>query len=585
MPQKEWNWLPTLQLFLLMAQVGILLRDVITRPKDYLRTELRSDLLAGLTVAIMLIPQGMAYAMLAGLPPIYGLYAALVPMIVYPFFGSSRFLSVGPVALVSIIILTGLSKIAEPMSPEFIQMALLTSLIAGIIQVLLSVFRMGFLVNFLSQPVISGFTSAAALIIAVSQLKYILGIEVTGVVGFKGTVLQLMEGLADTNIQSASLGIAGLALILLLKRWKPAFPSALLIVVIGAILVQFIGFGGGSVDTVGEVPLGLPHFENPIDTWSAIRTVFPLALVICLISFIESLAIAKTLAAKHEEHIIDANRELLGLGLAKIIGAFFQAFPNTGSFTRSAINEQSGAKTGLSSWIAALIIGLVLLFFTGAFYHLPKAVLAAIVISAVFGLIDVKGAKQLYQMHKRDFIVMLITFVLTLFLGIQKGVLVGVILSILFILQKVSRPHFAVLGKLEEHDVYRNIQNFKEAKEDKELLIFRYDADIFFANAEHFYDTIMAEVESKPDIKDFILDMNAVSQIDTTAIQRFQLMVKTIESMGIRVHLCSVKGPVRKEFRNYCVDEFLKMERIHWDIDNAIEVIETAKQTTTREAS
>ncbi|NNC82356.1 MAG: sulfate permease [Flavobacteriales bacterium] len=555
-----------------------MLTSILKDPKVYVRQDLLSDLMAGLTVAIMLIPQGMAYALLAGLPPIYGLYAGLVPMIIYPLFGTSRFLSVGPVALVSIIVLTGLSQMAEPMTPEFIRLAILLSLISGVIQVLLSVFKMGFLVNFLSQPVISGFTSAAALIIAVSQLKYLLGIPLRGTVGFQDTLLGLISNVDSIQVASTFIGLSGLILILVLKKIHRSIPGALIAVVLGIVLVGYMGIGGGSVDTVGEVPAGLPRLMNPITDLHTIWQLIPLALVICLISFIESLAISKTLAAKHEEYSIDANKELLGLGMAKVLGAFFQAFPNTGSFTRSAINEQSGARTGLASWIAVIIIGLVLLFFTGTLSYLPNTILAAIVISAVFGLIDIKGALHLYRTHKGDFIVLLITFVLTLFLGIQKGVLVGVILSLLFILHKVSRPHYAVLGKLEEHDVYRNIQRFDQAQEDRELLIMRYDADIFFGNAEHFYETIIQEVEAKKGIKDLLIDMNAVGHIDSTGIVQFELLVKSLETMGVRLHLCSVKGPVRDEFRNYKLGAFLHGNQIHWDIDNAIARIKKSKQ-------
>ncbi len=555
-----------------------MLSTVFSEPQKYLRESLSKDLLAGLTVAIMLIPQGMAYALLAGLPPIYGLYAAIVPLIIYPFFGSSNFLSVGPVALVSIIVLTGLSTIAEPMSAEFIQLAILTSMVAGMIQVLLSVLRMGFLVNFLSYPVISGFTSAAAFIIAISQLKHLLGLNMISASGFVDTLSAIMNNIGSTDMRALAIGAGGLFLILFLKKVKRSLPGALIAVIISILIVKFADFGEGTLSTVGEIPAGLPTLSLPMFSVSAVMQVLPLALVICLISFIESLAIAKTLAAKHEQFGIDANKELLGLGLAKVVGSFFQGFPNTGSFTRSAVNEQSGAKTGVSSIIAALVIGLTLMFFTGAFYHLPKSILAAIVISAVFGLIDYKEAVHLFKTHKKDFIVLILTFVLTLFLGIQKGVMVGVIISLLFILHKVSRPHHAVLGKLKEYDVYRNIERFDEAVEDKELLIMRYDDDIFFGNAEHFFTTLIEEVKAKPSIKNLLLDFNAVGQIDSTGIHQFKLLINTVEGMDIKVHLCSVKGPVRDQFKNYQIQNLIPRPQMHWDINNAIKEIEEAKK-------
>ncbi|MDA0714494.1 MAG: solute carrier family 26 protein [Bacteroidetes bacterium] len=558
----------------------MMLRAVFSNPSEYVRTQFSSDLFAGLTVAIMLIPQGMAYALLAGLPPIYGLYAALVPLFIYPFIGSSPFLSVGPVALVSIIVLTGLSKMAEPMSVEFIHLAILTSMVAGIIQVLLSVFRMGFLVNFLSQPVISGFTSAAALIIGVSQLKYLFGLTIPTTTRFLDTLRHLANNISDLSWIELAIGLVGLVVILVLKKVNRSLPGALIAVVLGILVVKFAHLDEVGVDTVGFIPSGLPDFQMEFFSFAAVKQVLPLALVICLISFIESLAIAKTLAAKHEHYGIDANKELLGLGLAKLVGSFFQGFPNTGSFTRSAINEQAGAKTGISSLIAGLIIALTLLFFTSTFYHLPKAVLAAVVISAVFGLIDWKEAKFLFKADKRDFIVLVLTFSLTLLLGIQKGVLVGVILSLLFILHKVSRPHHAVLGRIHEHDVYRNVERFKEAKEKDDLLILRYDDDIFFGNAEHFFNTVMTELKAKKGVKYLLLDFTAVGHIDSTGIRQFELMVKSVESKGVEVHLCSVKGPLRDEFSTYQTKNIIPESRIHWDIDNAIKDMDTLKNQT-----
>ncbi|MBT8189871.1 MAG: sodium-independent anion transporter, partial [Bacteroidia bacterium] len=356
----------------------------ISLSENYRSKYLKYDLIAGLTVAVMLVPQGMAYAVLAGLPPIYGLYAALVPLLIYPFFGSSNFLSVGPVALVSILVLSGLSFFAEPMSVEFIQLAILTSLIAGILQVLMSLLRLGFLVNFLSHPVISGFTSAAAFIIAFSQLNHIFGVEIPRATNFIVTIVNLIKEIPNFSLTPALIGLGGLAIIMVLKKLKRSFPSALLVVVLSIIIVRIFQLDTHGLSIVGNVPSGFPSFEMPEITLQTLLKVTPVALIICLISFIESLAIAKTLAARHGKFDIDSNKELMGLGLAKIIGSFFQAFPNTGSFTRSAINEQSGARTGLASIFASMFIGLTLLLFTDFFYYLPNAILAAIVISAVF---------------------------------------------------------------------------------------------------------------------------------------------------------------------------------------------------------
>jgi SulP family sulfate permease len=550
-----------------------MIRAVFADPGQYVKDVLSYDLMAGVTVAVMLIPQGMAYALLAGLPPIYGLYAALVPMVIYPFFGSSNYLSVGPVALVSIIVLTGLSEMAEPMSPEFIQLALLTSLLAGGIQVMLSVLRMGFLVNFLSHPVISGFTSAAAFIIGFSQLKHLFGINVQAGNGFLETSTGIISNLDQSNPTTVLLGVGALAVIVILKRVRKSIPGALIALVMSIIVVKFGSLDESGVQIVREVPSGLPSFVLPEISLGVLVDLLPLALVICLISFIESLAIAKTLGAKNGQFNIDANRELLGLGLAKIVGSFFQAFPNTGSFTRSAINEQAGARTGMASIFAAVIVVLTLMFFTGLFYYLPKAILASIVIAAVFGLIDVKEAIHLFKKDKRDFIVLLLTFVLTLALGIQNGVFVGVLLSLLFILQKASRPHYAVLGRLPESGKYRNIDRFDEAEVQNRQLIFRYDDDVFFGNAEHFFAAVVSELKARPTVKQLVLDLSAVASMDSTGIQQFRLLLNTVRGMGVEVHLCSVKGPLRDIFRKFGIDRTIDSDHIHWDVHDAMDSI------------
>lgn len=546
----------------------------VSQLRDYRKVWFGGDLMAGITVAVMLIPQGMAYSMLAGLPPVYGLYAALVPLLVYPFFGSSTYLSVGPVALVSIIVLTGLSELAEPFSEEFIQLAILTSLIAGLIQVLLSLFRMGFLVNFLSHPVISGFTSAAAFIIAVSQVKHLLGVPVPSGSTFIETISTIVQAIPNMNNVAFVIGVSGILLIVALKRVNRSIPGALVAIVLAIMAVTFLDLESREVAIVGEVPSGLPAFGIPEITMERISQVLPLSLVICLISFIESLAIAKALASKNAEFGLDANKELMGLGLAKVVGSFFLAFPNTGSFSRSAINEQAGARTGLSSIIAALVVGLTLLFFTGMFYYLPNAVLASIVISAVIGLVDVKEAVLLFKTHKRDFVVLLLTFVLTLLLGIQKGVFVGVVISLLFILRKVSKPHYAVLGKLKDSGRYRNVERFKEAVVHDDQLIFRYDDDIFFGNAEHFYNTVLEHVSGKPGISDLVLDLSSVSSMDSTGLHQFTSLVQRLETKGIIVHICGLKGPLRDFFNGLDIDDVIGAEQVHWDINDAMDNID-----------
>lgn len=551
--------------------MGSLIKDL----KTYNGKSFISDLVAGLTVAIIMVPQGMAYALMAGFPPIYGLYAGLIPLLIYPLFGTSRYLSVGPVALVSIIVLSGLSHIAEPFSPEFIKLAILTSLLAGIFQIALSIFRLGFLVNFLSHPVISGFTTAAAFIIMFSQLKYILGIQLDSSNNIVETVIGLISNISETNITALAIGLTSLTIILILKKISRSIPGPLLIVAAGIALIYFTRIDRDGIDILGSIPSGLPSFQFFNYDYNDIVTVLPLAIVICLISFIESLAIAKTLSAKHKRYDIDANKELLALGLAKVGGAFFQAFPNTGSFSRSAVNEEAGAKTGLASIIAFIFVGLTLLFLTPIFFYLPKAVLGAIVISSVFGLIDFKEISHLYHTHRGDFFVLIATLLLTLFIGVQNGVFAGIILSLLILIAKVSTPHYAVLGKLSDGEIYKNVDRFPDAETYDRRLIFRYDDDIYFGNAQHFFDTVLKELNKQPTTKELLLDFSSVSNIDSTGLHQLKLLINILNGKQIELHLCGIKGPVRDYFKTCGVNDLIEEDHKHWDVKTAVNKLDS----------
>jgi len=541
--------------------------------KDYNSNSLRCDFIAALTVAVLIIPQGMAYSVLAGLPPIYGLYACLVPLLIYPFFGSSPFLSVGPVALVSVLLLGSLCLFAEPMSPEYIQLAIIVSLMAGIMQILLSVFKMGFLVNFLSHPVISGFTSAAAFIIIISQLKHFFGVELERSTGVMNNVTGLFQNIAKCDFSALSLSAGSLIGIIVLKKiWKP-FPSALFFIILGSCAVYFLKLD--TVNIIGEVPSGLPSFNIPMPTdFSIIPKLIPLSIVICLISFIESLAISKSLSAKHDGYPIDPDQELLALGLAKVGGAFFQAFPNTGSFSRSAINESSGAKSGWSSIIAALLIALSVLFLTKLFYYIPYPVLAGIIIAAVMHLIDIKTAKHLYHSDRNDFYVLASTFFFTLGLGVQLGIIIGIILSMLIIIKRTARPHTAVLGKIDDDGNYRNIERFNKAETDEDILILRYDDEIFFGNAEHFFNTVLAEFRSRPEVETIVLDLSSVSNIDSTGIIQFKILVELLHKNHIDLHLSGLKGPVRDRLQLEGIYEMVGLDNIHLSIEHTMEKVD-----------
>lgn len=516
----------------------------------------------------------MAYAVLTGVPPIYGLYASLIPLLVYPLFGSSPFLSVGPVAIVSILMATGLSQFAEPMSAEFIQLAIFVSLGAGVIQFLLAKINAGFLINFLSHPVLAGFTSAAAVIIIISQLTHVLGISIGRFSNIFLTFKEIGQHISEASILSILLFAMTLFGILFLKQVRKSFPGAILFILISSLLIFFAGLES-EIKIIGEVPSGLPHFTSPFITdLDMIISLLPLCLVVSFISFVESLAIAKSLSSKQKNKTIDPNRELLGLGLAKIFGSFFLAFPNTGSFSRSAINESAGAKTGFSSIITACLIALSLLFLTSLFYYIAYPVLAAIIVSAVLKLIDYREAKHLFQNDRGDFWVMMSTFITTLLFGVQFGIFAGIGLSLFLILKNVSRPHVAVLGKVDHSGIYRNIERFDQAITDEEILIIRYDDDIFFGNADHFYNTIMNKISQHSKTKHLILDMSSISNIDSSGINQFKILIKNIQAANLLIHLTGPKGPLRDRLSQEGIIELLGRENFHMTIEKSIQSID-----------
>jgi SulP family sulfate permease len=514
---------------------------------EYDRAYFKGDLVAGLTVGVMLIPQGMAYAMLAGLPPIYGLYASTLPLILYAIFGTSRQLAVGPVAMVALLIATGVSNMAEPGSDHFIQLAILLALMVGAIQLLLGLFRLGFMVNFLSHPVISGFTSAAALIIGFSQLKHLLGIEIQRSSHVHQILIDAFNNIDQLNLPTLLIGLAGILIILFSKRKK--LPGPLLAVILGILAVYGFQLQEIGVKIVQEVPKGLPSFEVPIVDELAIPLLLPAALTIALVGFMESIAVAKAIQAKHKDYQIDANQELIGLGVANIVGSLFKAFPTVGGFSRTAVNDQAGANTGLASIISAVLIILTLLFLTPLFYYLPQAILASVIMVAVFGLIDYKEALHLWHTDRTDFLMLTVTFVSTLILGIEIGIAIGVILSLAMVLYRSAYPHIASLGRVPDTQYYRNVERFDEVIQRDDVLIMRFDAPLFFANSSYFQDHLNKLVQEKgKNLKLIVLNAEAISRIDSSAIHMLSDVIKYYREQGITIYFAAVIGPVRDIF-------------------------------------
>lgn len=514
------------------------------RPADYDGSDLRSDLMAGLTVGVMLIPQGMAYALIAGVPPVYGLYAALVPLLVYGLAGSSRQLAVGPVAIISLLVAAGVGPLADGDPARYVELTFLLALMVGVVQVTLGLLRFGFLTNFLAHPVLAGFTSAAALVIGTTQLRHLLGVDVPGSAPLADTLGALAGQVG--NIHGPTLVVGGGAILLLvgLRRWKRAFPGALVVVALAVGMAVVLGLEDRGVQVVGEVPGGLPAPGLPPWDPAAALALVPVALTIALVGFMESIAVAKVYAMRHR-YEVRPDRELVALGLANTVGSFVQAFPTTGGFSRTAVNDQAGSRSTFSSLVAAGVVAATLLLFTGLFRPLPNAVLAAIVLVAVASLVDVRGARHLWTTDRRDFSLMAITFVATLGLGIEEGIVVGVLASLAALVYHTSRPHMAVCGRVPGTDTFRDVERYPAALCHPEVVVLRPDTSLAFSNAEAVRSRIQETVDGgDPRPRVLILDFSAVNGTDSTALHMLDDVARDLKDRGVQLRLAAVKGPV-----------------------------------------
>ena len=541
---------------------------------NYNKEWLKGDISAGLTVGVMLIPQGMAYAYIAGLPAVYGLYAAIVPLIVYAIFGTSRQLAVGPVAMVSLLTATAIGSF-EGLSPsDYISYAILLAFLVGIIQFLIGIFRLGFIVNFLSHPVISGFTSAVALIIGIGQLKNLLGIDIERTHYVHEIILSVFENFNEINWVSFLIGILGVFIIIGAKKINKSLPGQIIAVVFGILIVSMFGLGTGdyAVNIIKDIPSSLPKFEVPAFSYNTIEILFPLALTISLLSFMESIAVAKAIQRKHRDYKIIPNQELIALGLANIFGSFFQSYPSAGGFGRTAVNDQAGAKSGLAALISVTLVIITLLFLTPLFYNLPNAILASVIMVAVFGLIDYKEVIHLFKSNKRDFSTLITTFLATLMLGVEMGIGVGVVLSLAMVLFKTTAPHTAELAKVPNSHFYRNVKRFDNLDVKTDVLIYRFDAQLFFANINYFKDKLYDYERSKGDnLKLLIIDGESINNIDSTSIHALEEIVLDFNSRGIDVYFAGIKGPVRDKMLNSGFIKKAKQENFFMSIQEAID--------------
>jgi len=517
---------------------------------SYNKDWLKGDLNAGLTVGIMLIPQGIAYAMIANLPPIYGLYTAMIPQIVYAIFGTSRQLAVGPVAMDSLIVAAGVGALAEVGTDHFIEFAVMLAFMMGALQIIFGLFRLGFLVNFLSKPVISGFTSAASLIIGLNQLKNLLGVDMSRNNRIQNLVSDAYLHINETHIITFTIGISAILIIVLFKKYLKKVPAALVVVVLSILIVKFLKLDQHGVAIVGEIPEGLPHFKMPHFDKEIMMKLLPISFTLSFIAFLESISVAKAVEIKHSNYKVLPNKELIALGMGNLIGSFFQTYPAAGGFSRTAVNDQDGANTPLAAIISAVVVGLTLLFLTPLFYFLPKAVLAAIIMVAVFGLLDFKIPKQLIKYSKRDLLILNATLIVTATIGIKEGIATGVLLSLGMLIYKIVKPHIAILGRVPETHFYRNRKRFDNVIIDEKVLIVRFDAQLHFANTTYFKDKLQEFAKFKgAQLELLIIDGESIDSLDSSAVFALNEIIDYFKLKNIEIAFTGLKGPVRDIFK------------------------------------
>lgn len=517
---------------------------IFTWLPGYRKTDLAGDLKSGLTVGVIEIPQVMAYAVIAGLSPIYGLYGSLIPLFIYPLFGTSRHLALGIVATDMIIIASGASAIAEPGTDQYVSVVLLLTLFVGVVHIGLSLLRMGWLVNLLSKPVIYGFMAAAPLIIGASQLGNLFGVETERSQYVGELVIQVVEQFDAINMISLSIGATGIAFLILMKKLYPIFPRAFVLIAGGGFAVWAIDIQQFGIDVIGSIPSGLPSFRLHEFTLHDIRQLLPTVTTLVLIQLMSVMSIGKTFANKYK-YPINANREFFALGMANLIGSFFQSPPISGSFSRTAVSEQTGSRTTLSNMVCAAIIGLTLLFLTPLFYFIPIPALAAIIIVATLSLIDVKELKYFFRTKPEDAYIAILTFLSVIIIGIQEGILLGIGASLVAVIYRSSRPNLAVLGHLKGSREFRDVRRNPHAVPIEEILILRFDTSIAFNNAEIIKDFIIQKSEEQnKKIRAVIIDAKSINDLDTTAIEIFQSVIETLRDWDIELHFAGIKKPV-----------------------------------------
>lgn len=555
----------------------------------YRRADLPRDLIAGVITAIVLVPQSMAYAQLAGLPPQIGLYATILPIAVYAVLGTSGQLSVGPAAITSLAVLAGVGAFAAPGTPRYLELVLALTLMVGVIKVVLGIFRLGVVLNFVSAPVLSGFMSAAAIVIMVSQLKHLLGFNVAG----KAVYEQLYDAAAHigkTNPATLAIALVTILILLMFKRGpvqalleKLGAPprlralagslSLFAVLVLGTVLTAVFRLDvNAGVKTVGEIPTGLPPLALPNFSLADAGMLVPTAMTIVFIGVVESVSIAKALASKHRQRI-DPDQELIALGAANLAASFSSAYPVAGGLARSVVNNEAGAKTGLASLVTATMMAATLVFLTPLFYYLPQAVLASIVVVAVSGLLDLGEARRLYRLQRSDFLTWLATFIVTLAVNIEAGILTGVALSLLLFLWRTSRPRVVEIGRIPGTHIFLNVAHH-DTETSETVVALRVDESLYFANARYLEDRVLEVVAARPAVRHLVLNCSAINSVDTTAIEALHALHEELRDAGVELHLASLKKWVLTRLEKAGFVAAIGRDHIHRSMDEALRALE-----------
>ncbi len=546
------------------------------------------DVTSGIIVTSLLIPQSMAYALLAGLPPQVGLYTSILPAIIYPLLGTSSVLAVGPVAVDSLMVATAISQFAAESTPEYISLALTLAFLVGSIELLIGVLRLGFLVNFISRAVISGFISGAAVIIAFSQIKNLLGLQIPSTDSFFELLILLIRNLPETNLITLALGLVSMGILFyfnnpLVKQLKrlgwsdqmivPVSKSApLLVVILGTLLVWGLRLDErASLQVVGEIPAGLPNLSLPNLDLETVELLLPAAIAIALVGYLEGFAGGQALASKRREKL-DPNQELIALGAANWGAALSGGYPVTGGLARSVVNFSAGANTGVASIITGLLIAVTAMFLTSLFYFLPATALAAIIIMAVYRLIEVGKLRRMWLYDKADAIAWLATFIIVLGFGVEQGILFGTLIALGFHLWRTSHPHIAIVGRLGDSEHFRNILRHP-VKTHPEVLAVRVDESLYFANAKYLENFINCAIADHVEVNKVLLVCNAVNLIDASGLEILEGLVADLKTLGIELYLSEVKGPVMDKLTKIGFIDYIGRDHVFLTTDQAMQTL------------